>query len=52
MILDIAAIDCFVNSSYVDNFGLQYVYDSSVLQLANGEDIQVEGYVKLHVKVQ
>ena len=31
VILDTAAIDCFVNSSYLDNFGLQYVKDSSVL---------------------
>ena len=52
VILDTAAIDCFVNSSYLDNFGLQYVKDSSVLQLANGEEVQVEGYVKLRVKVQ
>ena len=52
VILDTAATDCFVNSSYLDNFGLQYVKDSSVLQLANGEEVQVEGYVKLRVKVQ
>jgi hypothetical protein len=52
VILDTAATDCFVNSSYLDNFGLQYVKDSSVFQLANGEEVQVEGYVKLRVKVQ
>jgi hypothetical protein len=52
VILDTAATDCFVNSSYLDNFGLQYVKDSSILQLANGEEVQVEGYVKLRVKVQ
>ena len=52
VILDTATTDCFVNSSYLDNFGLQYVKGSSVLQLANGEEVQVEGYVKLCVKVQ
>jgi hypothetical protein len=52
VILDTAATDCFVNSSYLDNFGLQYVKESSVLQLANGEEVQVEEYVKLRVKVQ
>jgi len=31
VILDTAATDCFVNSSYPDNYGLQYVKDSSVL---------------------
>ena len=31
VILDTATTDCFVNSSYLDNFGLQYVKDSSVL---------------------
>jgi hypothetical protein len=31
---------------------LQCVKDSSVLQLANGEEVQVAGYVKLRVKVQ
>ena len=52
VILDKAATDCFVNSSYLDNFGLQYVKDSNVLQLANGKKVQVEGYVKLRDKVQ
>ena len=51
VILDIAATDCFVNSSYLDKFGLQYVKDFNVLQLANGEEVQVEGCVKLRVKV-
>jgi hypothetical protein len=35
VILDTTATDCFVNSSYLDNFGLQYVKDYDVLQLAN-----------------
>jgi hypothetical protein len=52
VILDTMATDCFVNSSYIDNFGLQYVKDSSVLQLENGEEVQIEGYVKLRVKIQ
>ena len=52
VILDTVATNCFVYSSYLDNFGLQYVKDSSVLQLANREDVQVERYVKLHIKVQ
>ena len=52
VILDIVATNCFVYSSYLDNFGLQYVKDSSVLQLANREEVQVERYVKLHIKVQ
>ena len=49
VILDTATTYCFVNSSYVDNFGLQYFKDYSVLQLANGEEVQVQGYVKLCV---
>ena len=52
VILNIAATDCFFNSSYLDNFRLHYVKDSNVLQLANREEVQFEGYVKLHVKVQ
>jgi hypothetical protein len=51
VILDIAATDCFVNSSYLDKFGLQYVKDFSILQSANREEVQVEGNVKLRVKV-
>jgi hypothetical protein len=42
VILDIAATIYFVNSNYLDNFGLQHVKDSSILQLANGEEVQFE----------
>ena len=52
VILGIAAIDCFVNPSYLDNFGLQYVKVSSVLRLASREEVQTERYVKLSVKIQ
>ena len=52
VILVTTATICFVISSYLDNFRLQYVKDFSALQLANREEVQVEGYVKLHVKVQ
>lgn len=39
VILDIAAIDCFGNSSNLDNFGLQNIEDSSALQLANEDEV-------------
>jgi hypothetical protein len=41
VILDIASTSCFVNSSYLDNFGLQYVKDSRILQLANEEEFKL-----------
>ena len=52
MILGTTASHCFVDSSYLDNFGLQYVKDFSVLQSTNEEEIQVERHVKLRVKVE
>ena len=42
VILDTATICCFVNSSYLENFGLQYVKDSSVLQLADEEEVKIK----------
>lgn len=51
-ILDTTSTDCFINSSYFDSYGLQFVKDPNVLQLATQEVFQVEGYVKLRIKVQ
>ncbi len=50
--MDTTTIDCLVNVTFLDNLEIQYVMDSSVLQLTNGEEVDVEGYAKLCVKIQ
>ena len=42
----------FVKFSFLYNFGVYYVKDYIVLQLANRYECQVEVHVKLHVNVQ
>jgi hypothetical protein len=52
IMMDTTTIDCLVNIIVLDNFGTHCVMDFGVLQLTNGEEVDVEGYSKLYVKIQ
>lgn len=52
VLLDTAASHCYLNSSYARRIGLHVEEDNGKVVLGNGLEVELEGSVNVHVKIQ
>ena len=52
ILLDTAASHCYLNSSYARRIGLHVEKDNGEVVLGNGLEVELEGSVNVHVKIQ
>jgi hypothetical protein len=51
-VLDTAASHCYLNSSYTRHISFHVKEDNSKVVLENGLEVELEGNIKMHVKIQ
>ena len=52
VLMDSVASHCFVSSSFAKTFGLKVKNGSNTPVLGNGDEVQTDGNIKIHVRIQ
>ena len=52
VLINIAANYCYLNSSYTTCIGLNVAKSNGLVMLKNGLEVELEGTINMHVKIQ
>ena len=52
VLIDIAASHCYLNSSYATRIGLNIAKSNGLVMLGNGLEVDLEGTINVHIKIQ
>ena len=52
VLIDIVASHCYLNSSYATCIGLNVAKSNGLVMLENGLEVELEGTINVHVKIQ